>query len=89
MPGFRVVIYLVDQDNGVKFAVAATRSDIRGRDFIRTGFSHHLLVMPLARWEMLLSGLNIKPFGVVDAYGQVIPEMTDDHLPPVSRSKLR
>ncbi|HFL6003791.1 TPA: hypothetical protein ACG4M1_006219, partial [Pseudomonas aeruginosa] len=31
MAGFRVVLFVVDNQDGVPMAVAATRSDIRGR----------------------------------------------------------
>ncbi|CAI9898945.1 hypothetical protein [Pseudomonas aeruginosa] len=81
MAGFRVVLFVVDNQDGVPMAVAATRSDIRGRDYVRTGFSHHLLLMPQGRWEVLLQSLSIEPYAIAQANGQVHPSMPEDLLP--------
>ncbi|MFP6414079.1 hypothetical protein, partial [Pseudomonas aeruginosa] len=81
MAGFRVVLFVVDNQEGVPMAVAATRSDVRGRDYVRTGFSHHLLLMPQGRWEVLLQSLSIEPYAIVQASGQVHPTMPESLLP--------
>ncbi|WP_311061551.1 hypothetical protein [Pseudomonas aeruginosa] len=81
MAGFRVVLFVVDNQDGVPMAVAATRSDVRGRDYVRTGFSHHLLLMPQGRWEVLLQSLSIEPYAIVQASGQVHPTMPESLLP--------